>query len=76
MTGECRITSWQQAYKTYDVVVCIDSIFLDALMTKQIALSDVDLVIFDEAHNAVGESKYTKYTVMWVYEGCPNYFEF
>mmetsp|Transcript_138122 Transcript_138122/g.240134 ORF Transcript_138122/g.240134 Transcript_138122/m.240134 type:complete len:1001 (-) Transcript_138122:310-3312(-) len=56
--GHKSVGSWRDVRSRYDVVVCIDTLFLSALQYSRddIALSDVALLIFDEAHNAVGQA--------------------
>eukprot|EP00906_Rhabdomonas_costata_P011654 RCo016604 len=72
VSGEHRIECWKDAYHKYDVIVCIDSIFLHALKHTEIAVSDVDLLIFDEAHNAVGDSNYARIMKYFYFQTEPS----
>ena len=58
MTGESppekRIESWQKS----QIVVSTPQVIENDLLTRRIDLKDVSLVIFDEAHRAVGDYAY------------------
>jgi Fanconi anemia group M protein len=58
MTGECppekRIESWGQS----SIVVSTPQVIENDLLSRRIDLKDVSLVIFDEAHRAVGNYAY------------------
>ncbi|KAG2393208.1 hypothetical protein C9374_009785 [Naegleria lovaniensis] len=45
--------------KTWNVLVCTAQSLLNALDTDTISMNDIKLLVFDEAHHAVGEHPYT-----------------
>ena len=46
--------------RRYEVIVCTPQKFLNCLCAKSIQLDQIDLMIFDECHNCIGNHPYSK----------------
>ena len=49
------IASWSRAFKSYDILVIIDNIFFQMLVSRDALITDVDLIICDECHHATNQ---------------------
>lgn len=57
-TGEVKPEERKELWEKYDIIVSTPQVIRNDLMGRRISLDDVSLVVFDEAHRAVGNYAY------------------
>ncbi|KAN0064145.1 Dicer-like protein 1 [Thecaphora frezii] len=55
-----RAPEWDQLLRAYDVVVATAQCLLDALAHAYVRITDINLLIFDEAHHALNSHPYAR----------------
>jgi len=57
-TGEVGSTKRKQMWKEADIIVSTPQVIVNDLLGSKISLEDIKLIVFDEAHRAVGDYAY------------------